>query len=85
MAYLLKNPTEFKKDLNTYLNDYPLKSSFEEEIINNFSSNNLSDLYQLFLNLKGSTLNKELYNSLKNILQGGNPIYTKYTAGESKD
>ena len=25
------------------------------------------------------------WNSLKNILQGGNPIYTKYTAGESKD
>ena len=69
MAYLLKNPTEFKKDLNTYLNDYPLKSSFEEEIINNFSSNNLSDLYQLFLDLKGATLNKELYNSLKNILR----------------
>lgn len=69
MSYYLKNPVEFKKDLNAYLEDYPLTASFEEEHINGFSSNNLSDLYQLFLDLKGSTLNKELYNRLKDILQ----------------
>lgn len=68
MSYLLKAPNEFKEDVDNYLKDYPIGPSFEEKSINTFSSNKLSDLYQLFLDLKGSTLNKEVYDNLKSIL-----------------
>lgn len=81
MAYLLKTPYNFKKDLDNYLVAKPLDSSYEKTLLDNFSSNNLSDLYKLFLDLKGSKLNKKLYNELKNILSNNfsinpNQIFT---------
>lgn len=68
MAYLLMTPYNFKKDLDNYLIEKPLDLSYEKTLLDNFSSNNLSDLYKLFLDLKDSKLNKKLYNELKNIL-----------------
>lgn len=68
MAYLLKTPYDFKKDLDNYLVAKPLDSSYEKTLLDNFSSNNLSVLYKLFLDLKDSKLNKKLYNELKAIL-----------------
>lgn len=81
MAYLLKTPYDFKKDLDNYLVAKPLDSSYEKTLLDNFSSNNLSDLYKLFLDLKDSKLNKKLYNELKNILSNNfsinpNQIFT---------
>ena len=81
MAYLLKTPYDFKKDLDNYLIAKPLDSSYEKTLLDNFSSNNLSDLYKLFLDLKDSKLNKKLYNELKNILSNNfsinpNQIFT---------
>lgn len=81
MAYSLGTPVDFMKHLGDYLNDNSLYSNYEESLLDNFSSNNLSDLYELFLNLKDSNLNKNLYNKLKDILDSNfsinpNQIFT---------
>ena len=67
MAYQKKKSKTFIKDLENYLIQNPILN-YEENLINNFSSSNLSDLYKLFLDLKGLTLDYKLYNKLKNIL-----------------
>ena len=69
MAYSIKATKDFQKYLNNYLQKHPLELSYEESIINNFSSHNLSDLYLLFLNLKDICLSSELYNKLKTIIK----------------
>lgn len=68
MPYCLANSETFKKRLNSYLDEHPIVT-YEENLINNFSSNNLSDLYRLFLDLEGSTLDINLYYKLIDILK----------------
>ena len=69
MAYELKTTNEFKKELDIYLEKYPLELDYEETLITNFSSSNLSDLYKLFLDLKNTELTENLYIMLRDILQ----------------
>ena len=81
MSYKLKNANEFKKDLDNYLIENPLHLNYEEALLSNFNSHNLSDLYELFLDLKGSNLSKQSYVKLKNILKNNfsidsNQIFT---------
>ena len=64
MAYSIQKPEHFLKKIDIYLSEHPLNPSYEENLINNFSSNNLSDLYKLFLDLSKSTLTSDLYNKL---------------------
>ena len=81
MAYKLKNANEFRKDLDNYLIENPLHLNYEEALLSNFNSHNLSDLYKLFLDLKGSNLSKQSYVKLKSILKNNfsidsNQIFT---------
>ena len=81
MSYKLKNANEFRKDLDNYLIENPLHLNYEEALLSNFNSHNLSDLYKLFLDLKGSNLSKQSYVKLKSILKNNfsiasNQIFT---------
>lgn len=78
MAYTIKNPQDFTEYLNNYLEKHPLDLDYKEKhslelthaenIINNFSSSNLSDLYKLFLDLKDEEINNNSYCKLKEII-----------------
>ena len=68
MAYKILSSQDFQKKLDNYLKKYPLPLSVEENLINNFSSSNLSDLYKLFLDLEGLELNANLFNQLKDFI-----------------
>lgn len=69
MAYKLKSIQEFDKQIEDYLEKHPIEFSYKKNIIDNFSSQKLSDLYGLFLNLKGHELSNDLLNDLKNIIK----------------
>lgn len=83
MSYILKPKTEFEKELHTYLEENPIAPSFEENLINNFSSSKLSDLYGLFLKLENRTLTPELYNELEKIINTNFPEYKDAILSES--
>ena len=66
MAYKIKERADFEKEIEEYLKKYPLEESHESILIKDFDSNDLSDLYKLFLDLRGKRLNAELMEELKN-------------------
>ena len=65
--YELQSIEVFNRELNNYLKQYPL-ITYEESLLKNFSSSNLSDLYKLFLDLEDSKIDKELFYKLKEII-----------------
>jgi len=69
MAYMMKSREDFQKFINSYLEEYPIEVDDKQNQIQYFSSNNLSDLYKLFLNLKNTKLNENAYSKLITILQ----------------
>lgn len=77
MAYNIKQQEEFLKDLNKYLEKNPLEQDYEQNLINTFSSSNLSDLYKLFLKLKNYSLSDDLYNKLETIIATNFSINSK--------
>lgn len=68
MAYHLKSPIGYKNYLDNYIKENPFPSNYEENLINNFNSCNLSDLYKLFINLKNRPLTNTLFSKLQIIL-----------------
>ena len=69
MPYKMKNRKEFEKKINEYLIEHPVENSKEKKLIEDFSSNELSDLYKLFLDLKGKELDEDLLKKLKIIIK----------------
>ncbi len=68
MPYKLKTKEQFNEELSNYIKNNPL-ILYEEGLIDNFSSSNISDLYKLFKDLDKSILDKDLYDKLVNILK----------------
>lgn len=68
MAYKMKSREELDKEINEYLKEYPIGNIYEKNLILDFSSTDLSDLYKLFLDIKGKKLNEELFNKIEEIL-----------------
>lgn len=66
MAYEMKSKSEFDNALKKYLEENPIGKGYEEGLIEEFSSNNLSDLYELLLDIKGYNLGKEQFSKLRN-------------------
>ena len=66
MAYAIKSKDEFDKELKEYLEKYPIKEDYENSLIENFDSKDLSDLYKLFLELKDKKLDMNSLDKLKN-------------------
>ncbi len=69
MPYKMKNRKEFEKKINEYLIEHPVENSKEKKLIEDFSSNELSDLYKLFLDLKGKELDEDLFKKLRIIIK----------------
>lgn len=69
MPYKMKNRKEFEKKINEYLIEHPVENSKEKKLIEDFSSNELSDLYKLFLDLKGKELDEDLLKKLRIIIK----------------
>lgn len=69
MLYKMKNRKEFEKKINEYLIEHPVENSKEKKLIEDFSSNELSDLYKLFLDLKGKELDEDLCEKLRIIIK----------------
>ena len=68
MAYKIKTKQEFKEEIEQYLKENPIEKSYEKSIIEDFESKDLTDLYKLFLNLKGKKLDDDSFETLKNII-----------------
>ncbi len=68
MPYTLKTQEQFNKELSDYIQKKPLLV-YEDKLLDNFSSQNLSDLYKLIKDLDKSNLDKPTYNKLINILK----------------
>ncbi len=68
MAYTIKSKEEFDQEIKQYLKENPIKESYERGLIEDFESNDLTDLYKLFLDLKGKKLDDDLMVKLKNIV-----------------
>ena len=68
MAYKIKTKQEFKEEIEQYLKENPIEKSYEKSLIEDFESKDLTDLYKLFLNLKGKKLDDDLLIKLKNIV-----------------
>ena len=68
MAYTIKTRQEFKQEIKQYLKENPIEESYEKSLIEDFESKDLTDLYKLFLNLKGKKLDDDLLIKLKNIV-----------------
>lgn len=69
MPYKMKNRKEFEKKINEYLIEHPVENSKEKKLIEDFSSNEWSDLYKLFLDLKGKELDEDLFKKLRIIIK----------------
>ena len=68
MAYTIKTRQEFKQEIKQYLKENPIEESYEKSLIEDFESKDLTDLYKLFLDLKGKKLDDDLLIKLKNIV-----------------
>ena len=68
MAYKIKSREELDKEINEHLIENPIENAYEENLILNFSSHELSDLYKLFLDIKGKQINRETFEKIKQIL-----------------
>lgn len=68
MAYKLKTTQGFETEIKNYFQEYPIREQNERSLIENFSSENLSDLYNLFLELNGKKLDDETAKILKSII-----------------
>ena len=68
MAYKMKTKQEFKEEIKQYLKENPIEESYEKSLIEDFESKDLTDLYKLFLDLKGKKLDDDLLIKLKNIV-----------------
>ena len=68
MAYTIKTRQEFKQEIKQYLKENPIEESYEKSLIEDFESKDLTDLYKLFLDLKGKKLDDNLLIKLKNIV-----------------
>lgn len=69
MAYIIKEQEDFEKELKQYLEENPIENSYENSLVEDFSSTNLSDLYKLFCDLKEKELNIGQLDKLKNKLK----------------
>lgn len=68
MAYKMKTKQEFKEEIEQYLKENPIEKSYEKSLIEDFESKDLTDLYKLFLKLKGKKLDDDSFENLKNII-----------------
>lgn len=82
MPYKMKNRKEFEKKINEYLIEHPVENSKEKKMIEDFSSNELSDLYKLFLDLKGKELDEDLFKKLRIIIKENYLLDDKELLGE---
>lgn len=82
MPYKMKNRKEFEKKIDEYLIEYPVENSKERKLIEDFSSNEVSDLYKLFLDLKGKELDEDLFKKLRNIIKENYLLDDKDLLGE---
>lgn len=66
MAYKMLNRKQYNNYLQDWFKKYPLELPYEEGLINNYNSSELSDLFGLFQELKDSEIDPKYFEILKN-------------------
>lgn len=66
MAYKMLNRKQYNNSLQDWFKKHPLELPYEEGLINNYNSSELSDLFRLLQELKDSEIDPKYFEILKN-------------------